>query len=236
MPTNDYEVIVNIVYRDSMPLNKQINEKVNDTKLTVVGYYDSIYNYNNYLVNNNTIKYSLITSKKDLTIYSNDKNKTIKDFRDRNLNIKDSYEYSKSNYMDGVRESNRNTIIVSGIMLLISLIEMFLMIRSSFLSRIKEIGILRAIGVKKIDIYKMFYGEIFAITTLASVPGLILMSYILKTITEIKMLERLFMINPFTVILSIILVYLFNLIVGLIPVFNVVRKTPAEILSRHDLD
>ena len=39
------------------------------------------------------------------------------------------------------------------------------MIRSSFLSRIKEIGIYRAIGVKRVDIYKMFYGEIFAITT-----------------------------------------------------------------------
>ena len=38
----------------------------------------------------------------------------------------------------------------------ISLIEIFLMLRSSFLSRIKEIGVLRAIGVKKSDMrYKM---------------------------------------------------------------------------------
>ena len=236
MPNNDYEVIVNVSNKESMPLDKQINEKVNGVKLTVVGYFSSKYDYNFYLVNNNTIKYDLITSKKDLTIYSNDKNKTMNDFRKLNLNIKDSYEYSKASYKESLRESNTNTLLVSGIMLLISLIEMFLMIRSSFLSRVKEIGILRAIGVKKIDIYKMFYGEIFAIITLASVPGLLFMAYVLNILSGIKFLSKMFLINPLIIIIAIVFVYLFNLIVGLVPVFNVVRKTPASILARHDLD
>jgi ABC-type antimicrobial peptide transport system permease subunit len=195
-----------------------------------------MYDYDYYLVNNNTIKYNLITSSKDLSIYSNDKLKSLNDFRNLNLNIKDSYEYSKSNYKEAIKESNTSTLIISGIMLLISLIEMFLMIRSSFLSRIKEIGIFRAIGVKRIDIYKMFYGEIFAITTLTSVPGLLFMAYVLSILREIKMLERLFLVNTATILISILLVYVFNLLIGLIPVFNVVRKTPAQILSRHDLD
>lgn len=235
-PENDYETIVNISDKETMPLNKQTEGKINNTKLTVVGYYTSKYDYNYYLVNNNTIKYSLIMSKKGLTIYSKDNDKTINEFRDLNLDIKKSYDYSKSKYKDSIRERNNNTLLVSGIMLLISLIEMFLMIRASFLSRIKEIGILRAIGVKKIDIYKMFYGEIFAITTLASLPGLIFMAYCLNTLSSVPLLGKMFVINPITVIVAIILVYLFNLIIGLVPVFNVVRKTPASILSRHDLD
>ena len=235
-PENDYEVIVNISNKEQMKLNKETSIKVNDKKLTVVGYYDSIYDYNYYFVNNNTIKYNLIVSKKDLTIYSSNNDKTIDDFRNMNLNIKSSYDYSKSKYKDSIKEANRNTLIVSGIMLLISLIEMFLMIRSSFLSRIKEIGIYRAIGVKRIDIYKMFYGEIFAITTLASVPGVLFMSYVLKILSGISLLSRMFLINIVTVITSIIIVYVFNLVIGLLPVFNVVRKTPASILSRHDLD
>ena len=235
-PANDYETIVNISNKESMPLNKQIEGKINDTKLTVVGYYTSKYDYNYYFVNNNTIKYSLIMNNQGLTIYSKDEEKTIDEFRNLNLNIKNSYDYSKSKYKEQIKERNNNTLLVSGIMLLISLIEMFLMIRASFLSRVKEIGILRAIGVKSIDIYKMFYGEIFAITTLASLPGLIFMAYALNTMSSIPMLSRMFTINPITVIVAIILVYLFNLIIGLVPVFNVVRKTPASILSRHDLD
>lgn len=235
-PVNDYEIIVNINFKENFPLNKETNLKINDTKLKVVGYYDSKYNYNYYFTNNNTIKYHLIENSKNLVILSNNNEETIEKFRELNINIKNSYDYSKNIYKEQTREQNVNTIIVSGIMLLISLIEMLLMIRSSFLSRIKEIGILRAIGVKKIDIYKMFYGEIFAITTIASLPGLIFMAYILKTISKVSLFGNLFLINPITIIISVVLVYLFNLIIGLIPVFNVVRKTPASILSRHDLD
>ena len=129
----------------------------------------------------------------------------------------------------------KTSIIVSAIILAISLIEIFLMIRSSFLSRIKEIGILRAIGIKKKDIYKMFAGETIAITTLASVPGIILMAYILKALSQITYFSRFFLVNIWTIIVTIILIYLFNLIIGLLPVHRVVKKTPAQILSRHDI-
>ena len=71
-------------------------------------------------------------------------------------------------------------------MLIISLIEIILMMRSSFLSRIKEVGIYRAIGVKKLDIYKMFMSESFAITTLVSLPGILFMSYCLYVLSDIS--------------------------------------------------
>lgn len=236
LPENDYETIVNITNKDLMPLNKTINQKINDKKLTVVGYYTSEYDYSFFLVNNNTIKYKLITESSDFMVYPKDREKALNDFQNLNLNIKDSYESSKVDYKKTIHDNVKSTLIVSGIILLISLVEIFLMIRSSFLSRIKEIGIYRAIGVKKKDIYKMFFGEIFAITTIASIPGLVLMAYILYNISKIKYFSPLFLINIPIVLVSIIFVYLFNLFIGLLPVHRVVKKRPAEILSRHDLD
>jgi hypothetical protein len=44
------------------------------------------------------------------------------------------------------------------------------------------------------------------------------------------------MLNPVVIGSAIVLCYIFNLFVGLIPVFNTLRKTPAQILARHDLD
>ena len=113
------------------------------------------------------------------------------------------------------------------------------MIRSSFLSRVKEVGIFRAIDVKKADIYKMFFGEIISMTTLASVPGILFMTYILYTLSQSPVLtffSKEYVINPYIVLITIALIYGFNLVVGLLPVFNTLRKTPAAILSRHDLD
>ena len=236
LPEQDYEVIVNISNKESMPINKPIKIEINGHKLTVVGYYYSKNNYDYYFVNNRTIEYNLVTTKEGLTVYCDSKESCMDEFRSLNLNIEDSYTQSKNEYIKENQENLKNSIFVASIILFISLIEMFLMMRSSFLSRVKEVGIYRAIGVKKSDIYKMFVGEIIAITTLASMPGIIIMAYILKTLSTIKYLNGLFLITPSIVIVSIILVYGFNLLVGLIPVFNTIRKTPAQILSRHDLD
>lgn len=235
-PVNDYEVIVNIKNSDTMPLNKFIDTKVNDKKLLVVGYYFSKDNMDAFLVNNNTVKYDLISKSKDMVLVSKDKDKTINEFRDMGLNIEDSYGVSRKKYIESNKERVNTTLLVSGVILIISLVEVFLMIRASFLSRVKSVGIYRAIGVKKSDIYRMFYGEIIAITTIASVPGIILASYILKVLSNIKFLSKYFLVNFRIVLLSIVFVYIFNLIIGLIPVFNTIRRRPASILSRHDLD
>lgn len=110
------------------------------------------------------------------------------------------------------------------------------MMRASFLSRIKEIGIYRAIGVKKLDIYRMFLGEILAITTCSSLPGILLMSYLLNGISQVSYMSRMFMINSQTVGISILIVYVFHIIIGLMPLYRVQRKRPTSILARYDVE
>ena len=238
LPINDYEVIMNEVYQYDMELNKEITNMVNNKKLKVVGYYTNISNTEYYamFVNKNTVKYNLISKSRSISIYANVKEEVLEYFYDKKINVKDSYQYSKENYIALKEQSIINTLIVAGVIIGISLIEILLMIRSSFLSRIKEVGIYRAIGIKKSDIYKMFSGEIFAITIIASITGISFMTYILYNLTGISYLENMFMVNIFTYLLSVILVLIFNLIVGLFPVYNTIRKTPAEILARYDVD
>ena len=237
LPENDYEVIVNISNQSNMKLNKKIKTTVNDTELTVVGYYDSEANDNSYLVNENTAKYKLISESQNLVIYPKDEAKVTNEFDEKyNLFVENTYENDKKAYLKEQSSSRKSAIIFAGIILAISLVEIYLMMRSSFLSRIKEVGILRAIGVKKSDIYKMFVGETIAITTSVSMLGIIFMSYILNCLIQIRQLSKMFIINFQVIGLSILLIYAFNIIVGLLPLFRVLRKTPAQILSRHDLE
>lgn len=235
IPEKDYEVIVNISNKDYMPLNKKIDTKINDTKLTVVGYYSSQREVNYYLVNNNTIKYNVINNSSDLTILSSNKEKTIENFKKVNLNVKDAYSYDKNIYIEQKSDSIKSSLLVAGVMLIISLIEAYLMIRSSFLSRIEEIGIYRAIGMKKSDIYKMFLGEIIAITCTASLLGVVLMSYIINVLLTIEFFSNMFVMNLGVALISILLLLVFNMLVGILPVHKVLKKTPAQILSRHDI-
>ena len=148
LPKNDYEIIVNQSNSQNMKLNKTIDDKINGNKLKVVGYYTSKEEINYFFTTENTIKYKMLTEKTNITICSNNKQETIDYFRDLGMNIEDVYQKDRDNYTMQIKDSIRSSIVVAAIILGISLIEIFLMMRSSFLSRVKEVGILRAIGVK----------------------------------------------------------------------------------------
>lgn len=236
LPENDYETIVPLSMSEQMPLNKEIDVKVNDRKLKVVGYYESPENVQSYLVNQNTIKYLMIAEAGGFSVAPADRDSAVEALRSQNINVRGSYDAEREAYLSDRSDNTRSTIILGVIMLAISLIEILLMTRSSFLSRIKEIGIYRAIGVKKTDIYKMFLGEIVAITTVSSVVGIGIMSYILYKLCRISYLASMFALNPAVILGAVAIVYVFNSLVGLIPVFSTMRKTPAAILARHDVD
>ena len=236
LPENDYETIVPLSMSEQMPLNKEIDVKVNDRKLKVVGYYESPENVQSYLVNQNTIKYLMIAEAGGFSVAPADRDSAVEALRSQNINVRGSYDAERETYLSDRSDNTKSTIILGIIMLAISLIEILLMTRSSFLSRIKEIGIYRAIGVKKTDIYKMFLGEIVAITTVSSVVGIGIMSYILYKLCRISYLASMFALNPAVILGAVAIVYVFNSLVGLIPVFSTMRKTPAAILARHDVD
>ncbi|MCQ4635986.1 ABC transporter ATP-binding protein/permease [Anaerovorax odorimutans] len=235
-PTKDYEVLVSESHKEEMPLNKEIAEKVNDKKLKVVGYYTDKENSDFMLVNNNTIKYNLIKTKSNITASPKDKDEAIVALQEEQVNVKDIYADSKKAYKKETWSSVRSALVMAGVVLAISFIEIFLIIRASFLSRVKEVGVYRAIGVKKSDIYKMFLGEILAITTIASMPGFLFMAYILKKLAGFSIFSDMFQVTPTVMGLCVILLYGFNLIFGLLPVFRTMRKRPAAILSRTDIN
>lgn len=235
-PVNDYEVIINDINSEEYEIGKYVDYKVNDKKLKVVGYYTSSNtSMDKYLVNNNTIKYNNISNKKGVSIYAKDKELVLNKYREEKYNIKDSYIYSRDNYVKETKENLKPSFIFAFIMVIVSLVEIYLIVRSSFLSRIKEVGIFRAIGVKKTDIYKMFLGEIFAITTIFSMLGVIFMTYIIKGLSKLPLVGKDYYMDTSVFILVVLFIYVFNILIGLLPVINTVRKSPAKILSRSDI-
>lgn len=236
-PKSIYEVIINKNHSEEIAIGRSINTKLAGRKLKVVGYYSSdSADEDTYYVHHDTIDMDYIMKQKSFTAYaSNPKQlKALLDQQKMSAKINDSRD--RKSYIRQRRDQLSSALIVAGIIMLISLIEMFLMLRSSFLSRIKEVGTLRAIGLKKKDIYRMFTGEILVITILTGIPGILLMYYILTQIVKINYyLKGLYLLNPIVGAIALGLVVLFNLIAGLIPVFVTMRKTPAEILARTDI-
>ena len=209
-------------------LNKTIDKTVNGQKLKVVGYYENKYGKDEYYSNANTIKYQVIENSQNLVICPKDKLQTINYFLDNHNNIEDTYKRDKTVYIQRMKPQIMASITISGVILLISLIEIFLMIRSSFLSRKKEVGILRAIGVKKSDIYKLFLGEILAIDLFVSLPGILFMSYIVKQLSNTSYLGSQFVFNIGVIEISILIVFAFHIIIRIITRISYLTKNTSR--------
>ena len=233
-PTGDYEVVIN--KDDDTEIGKTIKVKGLGKALKVVGKYHNPSNSNALLVNQNTLLYSKLGDFSKVTIAPHDKAKFIESLAGSNTKVYDTYKLSRDQFINDSRESNNKAIITSLIIVLISLIEVYLMLRASFLSRIKEVGVLRAIGLKKLDIYKMFFGEVFAITFFTAIPGISLISYFLYYLSSLDLISRIVVVSPATVAVSFMLLLAFNTIAGLLPAFKTLRQTPARILARTDIN
>ena len=236
-PENDYEVLIDYDYSKYMKIGTEIKTKINGQKLKIVGYYTSDTLKGKFFVNTNMIKYRLIPELENMTVKPADnKETTIAALEEKGAKVRDLYESQKKEYRNERLSVIKTFLVVAAIIIIISLIEVFLMMRASFLSRIKEVGTLRAIGVKKSDIYKMFMGEIIAITCLASIPGWLLMNYIVSKLQSISAVADMLTCNQMTVLGSLAIIFAFNLLFGLIPVMHILVKRPAAILARTDVN
>lgn len=236
LPEKDYEVLINENHRYDAAIGSTLDTKINGKKLTVCGYYADKRQGDNFYVNEKMAKYYLLDGQNSLVLSPKDKAATYEKLSAQNIKVVDNYASSRESYIDSIKKQVMATLLVCGIILIISLIEIYLMLRSSFLSRIKEVGVLRAIGLKKKDIYKMFAGEIIALTTLTTLPGMAVMAYILNGISKVPMIGDQFLMNPGVFLVSFAMVAVFNMLAGLSPVFHTMRSTPAEILARNDVN
>lgn len=238
LPVNDFEVLLPESMSSLYKLGKETDMKVDGIKLKVSGFYKNS-NLNGRYVTENTIKIQTMKAAESYVLYCDgNKDEVLSYLVDQNGYIAyDTFARSRENYDDGREAMVKETALLGLIFILISLVEIYLIIRSSFLSRIKEVGILRAIGTKKRDIYKMFLGEIVAISILTTLPAMYIMYRVEGYITtSISYLASTFYMPVPLLIASILFVFIFNAVVGLLPVYFTMRKRPAAILARYDVD
>jgi len=116
------------------------------------------------------------------------------------------------------------------------LLAFYFVMRSSMISRIYEISVYRALGVRKYEIYSSFSVEIVLITTISSLIGYILMAILLNAVSSSPISAFInFKVDFFIISFGVLFVYLSNLLIGLLPMGLLLRKTPSQIISSYDI-
>lgn len=95
----------------------------------------------------------------------------------------------------------------------------------------KEIGILRAVGARSIDVFKIFFSESFVITGICvvlSCIGSILSCGIINGIVNDMMGTTLFVFGPISFVVLIVIAFATAVIATFLPVWNAAKKKPVE--------
>ena len=239
------ETIVSDSMKDIYPLNENIVLSGYGS-VKVVGYYEfdeEIAKPDIVVVNNAFLEeYSMRQLEQNLyygssvLFYADDSEQAIADAEELGYTLYNSYEVDRDNFIENLRFVNGARISQAIFMIVGIIVYIYFMMRSSTLNRIKEIGVYRAIGATKRDIYKIFFTEILSFSLITILPGYLFVSYFVYQM-QTKLIEfqlGFYLTLPLFAI-GLVGLFIVNIVFGMLPIFNLLRKTPAQILAKYDI-
>ena len=151
------------------------------------------------------------------------------------LSATSEYENKLQPYYAEAKKVVSSRTLISVTIILISIFIIFFSMKSFAVSNIYDIGVYRAIGIKKSSVILIYLFEMLIISLKTTLVGGLLCFIITNIISSIPIIDVNFAISFgtfFTITFGLILI---NLIVSIIPISRYMRLTPSQILTKHDL-
>ena len=114
---------------------------------------------------------------------------------------------------------------------------LFLM-RSKMLNDIYNIGVYRSLGSSKQRIYLKYFSDTFIMVSFTSLISYLLINIIY--LTAIDSINEYFYLDLYNKslgipLIGVLVLYLVNIMFGLLPIYTLLRKTPSEIIAKYDI-
>ena len=136
--------------------------------------------------------------------------------------------------------SEKLTIIAGcaamGVILAVMSVCMYFIMRSALMNRIREVGILRAIGVTKKNLAFRFAVETAVLVLLTVFIGYLLSSVFIGVCYSASGLMSEIFYYPVWLAGAVLFVLVFlSMLCGLMPILSLLKKTPSAILAKYDI-
>lgn len=138
-----------------------------------------------------------------------------------------------------VREANKaeleQRILLILAIFLISLIILYFIMKSKTIARIQDMGVYRMLGISKGNIYAMFAWENILLSSETSLIAVLITVLVIKQISGIKSLGLTLIFPWYAVTGTILLLYVLNILIGLLPVRRLLKLPPAQLAAKYDI-
>ena len=140
--------------------------------------------------------------------------------------------------MDKFLQEKQRKIGIQIVMLVtvfaITLIILYFMMKTNVVTRMQDLGVYRMLGISKHSIMAMFAWENIVITSYTSLVGVIATTAVTWVLSRIPSLGMEYDYPWQILIATIAALYLFNVVIGILPVRKMLRLPPAQLAAKYD--
>jgi len=188
------------------------------------------------IASNETLEQYRFAYKTNYYVYVSDTEQLVENLTADDINAVDEIDQITVFFNNAMLELRITVSIVAAVVVGFAMLGFYFVMHSSMISRIYEISVYRALGMKKSELFISFLVEILIISSITSLIGFVVASYAINLASQTLLGQfRIFLVTPLTILTGVVVLYGINLIGGMIPIVLLLRKTPAQILSQYDI-
>ncbi len=188
---------------------------------------------------------SYVKTLKRFILISNNKDNLHQFINDyRNQEAKDQFftildnDYYQTNY-DLYMSARATKMLMRGLITLsiivICSITLFITMKAHGAENMQQIMVYRLLGIKKQIIILMFVIEIMITSFVVMIPSSLFVTFILEFIEHLPASTFSFELSFASYIITIVSLVVLNVLVGILPVTLIMRKTPAQLVASYDI-
>lgn len=188
--------------------------------------------------------YCMAKTTRQFRVYTDNQEETIKFWEDRAEEIENSdglivkannkYRDEIDAYREDHMAETRTRNIVTGTVFVVSLIILFFMMKTNSINRTEELVVYRLIGISPKSVTLSYITEIVLMVSVTQLPAILATCGILKYLSGIQNLGFATTCPAYLMAALIVACYLVNILIGLIPVWRIVKLPPAKLAAKNN--
>jgi ABC-type lipoprotein export system ATPase subunit len=171
----------------------------------------------------------------DFEVYSTNRAATGKWLEDKGFVYTDYYAEALASLHEKTDVIMKIQLPATIAILVLTLCFIYFMMRSNLINRIYDIGVYRCVGLRKKQIIKLFFFEILMLGAMFVLPGYLIASIVIANIASIPSPYILLFFPWWLAFLGIAVFMGIFILVGLIPINSLLKRTPSEIIFKYDI-
>lgn len=235
------------IYNNMKSKGETVYTAKNGISYNVVGCYPDTGSFNvSYVVNDayyRNILYRYICMARKFMVYCEDKKPVLNYFDSEaggydntyvEMLVSDTYNEELSAYKAERAVKLNAQTISTGALFIISMFMLYFTMKSNAIKRVEELTVYRLMGITKRSVLTAFALEICLITSYTMLPVILIASGIIKLLAAMPSMEISLIYPWYCVGLLLVFVYAVNTIVGLMPVYHIIKLPPAQLAAKAD--